>query len=200
MHTEDTRPLSKEEINALPLFSYKSKTIQVAGGEEFGPAIERLRRESVLGFDTETRPSFRKGTTHSPALIQLACSDVVYLFLLRRLSLGPELADILASADILKVGVAIQDDMRALIALYPFAPAGIIDLSALARMNGMHACGLRPMAAELLHLRISKGARCSNWENNPLTPRQVSYASTDAWISRELYLRMLARGFNLHRR
>jgi ribonuclease D len=197
MHVEATRHLTKEEINALPLFSYKGKIIQVAGEEELGPAVERLSRESVLGFDTETRPSFRKGAMRSPALIQLACSDVVYLFLLRRLLLGPELAGILASADILKVGVAIQDDMRGLTALYSFAPAGSIDLSALARKNGMHAYGLRPMAAELLHLRVSKGARCSNWENNPLTPQQISYASTDAWICRELYQRMLTRGFDL---
>jgi ribonuclease D len=197
MQAEDTPALSKEEINRLPLFSYSGNIVQVADRETFDLALERLRRESILGFDTETRPSFRKGSTHSPALIQLACGDAVYLFFLRQLQFGPELAGILADPGIIKAGVAIQDDMRCLAALYSFEVAGAIDLSILARKNGLRVYGLRPMAAELLRLRVSKSARCSNWEKQPLTPRQISYASTDAWISREIYLHMLARGFNL---
>jgi ribonuclease D len=197
MQAEYTPPLSKEDINALPLFSYKSKIIQVVSQQSLAQAIERLGREKILGFDTETRPSFRKGTTHSPALIQLACSDVVYLFLLRQVPLGPELANILANPGILKVGVAILDDLRCLTGLYAFEAAGAVDLSKLARQNGLQAYGLRSLAAGLLHLRISKGARCSNWENTPLTPQQIKYASTDAWISREIYMYMLTHGFNL---
>jgi ribonuclease D len=197
MQAEDIHPLSKQDINALPLFSYKSKIIQVVSPQALAQAMERLCREKILGFDTETRPSFRKGATHSPALIQLACSDVVYLFLLRRVPLGPELAYILANPGILKVGVAIQDDLRCLTSLYTFEAAGTVDLSKLARQNGLQAYGLRSLAAELLHLRISKSARCSNWENSPLTAQQINYASTDAWISREIYMYMLAHGFNL---
>jgi ribonuclease D len=197
MHAEEPHQISKEEINQLPLFSYNSKTIQVTSPAGLASALERLRQEHILGFDTETRPSFRKGSTHNPALIQMACSDVVYLFLLRQVPFGQELAEILNNPDILKVGVAIKDDMRFLAKLYPFKADGATDLSVLAHKNGMRVYGLRPMAAELLHVRISKSARCSNWENIPLTTQQISYAATDAWISREIYMHMLAKGFNL---
>ncbi|MDR2892525.1 MAG: 3'-5' exonuclease domain-containing protein 2 [Deltaproteobacteria bacterium] len=182
--------LSKEEINTLPIYRYDGKIVQVDDADKLRVAIERLRQEKVLGFDTETKPSFRKGTSHQPALIQLACSDVVFLFLLRKLPLGPELAAVLADPSLIKAGVAIRDDMNFLRALYHFEPGGAVDLGDLARKKGLQSYGLRPLAACLLRARISKNARCSNWNNSELTEQQINYAATDAWISREIYLSM----------
>ena len=189
--------LSKEEINELPIYRYGGEIVQVDDAAGLHAAIERLRREKVLGFDTETRPSFRKGTSHQPALIQLACGDAVFLFLLRKLPLGPDLAALLADPAIIKAGVAIRDDMNFLRALYPFTPGGTVDLSDLARKNGLKVYGLRPLAACLLQARISKSARCSNWNNSELTEQQISYAATDAWVSRAIYLRMRELNFNM---
>lgn len=186
--------LTKDEINQFPLVRYKGKIVQIGSGPELEEALHELRQEKILGFDTETKPSFRKGTSHNPALIQLAGSESVYLFQLRKFPLGPELAGLLSDPAVLKVGVAIRDDMRFLARLYPFEAAGATDLSDLARKNGLGVYGLRPLAARLLGVRISKSARCSNWNNAELTEQQVSYAATDAWISRQLYMRMLEMG------
>jgi len=102
------------------------------------------------------------------------------------------MAELLSSPEHLKVGVAIRDDLRAMQRFYPFNPVGVVDLAELARSKGVEAQGLRTLAASLLGFRISKGARCSNWENAVLTPQQIRYAATDAWIGRELYFRLLS--------
>jgi len=96
----------------------------------------------------------------------------------------------LSNGKILKVGVGILDDLRELGKLYPFEGAGAIDLGDLARSLKLPTQGLRSMAANLMGWRISKGSRCSNWSLSDLSPRQIAYAATDAWIGRELYLKM----------
>ena len=197
MLSETNHSLSKEEINQLPLGRYDGEVIQIGTPEGLAEALKDLRRERVLGFDTETKPSFKKGTTHKPALIQLAGSERVYLFLLRKFPLESDLAALLSDPAIIKAGVAIRDDMRFLTALHDFAPAGMADLGDLARKNNLGVYGLRPLAAQLLGMRISKSARCSNWNNDSLTAQQVSYAATDAWISRQIYLRMAELGFSM---
>ena len=198
MQAEIRQNLSKDEINEYPLYKYKGKIVLVQTEEEMEAPLARIRQEKILGFDTETKPSFRKGKAYTPAILQLACSDVVFLFLLRKLSLGSALSSVLADPAIIKTGVAVRDDMRFLGELYPFEPAAISDLSDIARRNGLKVYGLRGLAARLLNVRISKSARCSNWNNAELTSQQVSYAATDAWISRELYLRMREMGMALN--
>jgi ribonuclease D len=184
------RGLSCEEINALPMARYEGEVMLVRSEEELDDAVRALGREELLGFDTETRPSFRKGRVHLPSLVQLAASERIFLVQFARFPLGDALASLLADARICKVGVGIRDDVRELRKLYPFEAAGLVDLGDLARAHGLPTCGLRNMAANLLGLRISKGPRCSNWSLSELSLRQVSYAATDAWIGREIYLKM----------
>lgn len=154
-------------------------------------AVERLRRDAVLGFDTETKPCFRKGEFHLPSLIQLASGDAVCLFQIRALSFPNPLSDLLSDESVLKVGVGIGRDLAELREVFPFQPAGFLGLEEPARDLGFEAAGLRTLAAVLFGFRISKGAQTSNWERNPLTSKQIRYAATDAWVGRKIFLRLI---------
>ena len=188
------RKLERDEINALPMVRYEGEVRLVRSESELSDALDMLAREELLGFDTETRPSFRKGRVNQPSLIQLAASDRIFLIQLAFAPFGEGLAALLSDERTLKVGVGIWDDMRELGRLYPFAGAGVVDLGDLARSLKLPTQGLRNMAANLMGWRISKGSRCSNWSLPDLSPRQIAYAATDAWAGRELYLKMREAG------
>ena len=180
--------LSKEEINYLPLryFNGKIHIIQTANQAANGCKI--LIKEKILGFDTETRPAFNKGQSYLPSLLQLAGSKVVYLFQLSKCGLTDELISILTNINIIKSGVAIDQDLIELQKILHFDPKGFIDIGKIARSKGFPHHGLRGLTAYLLNFRISKSGSTSNWSANQLTKRQIKYAATDAWIGRELYL------------
>lgn len=207
----DGSRLSRDDINALPLFHYCGKTHLVHSPADMEYALSRLSRKGaasngklaantafkpVLGFDTETRPSFRKGTSHSPSLLQLALEDEVFLFHFKWLPFDQRLISLLEDPNIIKTGVAVHDDMAFLAKITPFTPASVVDLGEVARKNGVENRGLRGLSALFLGLRISKGEQCSNWGNSELSPRQIRYAATDAWISRALYFRMRESGLD----
>ena len=189
------RRLSSDEINAMPLYHYEGEIRLVRTPEELEAVMPLLEREPVLGFDTETRPSFRKGRVNAPSLVQFATEEAVVLVQLSWMPLDEGLAALLSDPLHVKTGVAIGDDMRELGKLRPFTPAGLADVGAFARAQRLHSQGLRTLAANLFGLRISKGPQCSNWSAKVLSRRQIQYAATDAWISRAIYLRMLALGF-----
>jgi ribonuclease D len=154
-------------------------------------AADRLNRESVLGFDTETRPAFKKGQKFNPSLLQLATGEEVFLVQLQGIGLPQPILEILGNDAITKAGVAPDFDLLSLQTIAPFAPAGFVDLARMARRRGLHNQGLRGLAALICGIRISKSARTTNWANPELTPQQIQYAATDAWFSREVYLRMM---------
>lgn len=184
--------LSKEEINTLPIWTYDGPVRVVRYAHELDAALETLEGESLLGFDTEARPSFKRGKSYSTSLIQLAGARQVVLVRLKNMPFSPVLTALLENATVTKAGVAIGDDMRGLQRLHSFVPAGHVDLSHMAKRLGLACFGLRSLAANLLRCRISKGSQCSNWENHELTASQIRYAATDAWIGRELYLHLQA--------
>lgn len=184
------RSLTKDEINALPLRAYPGEIRVVRDEEELGRAMRRLSRQTLLGFDTETRPVFVRGKSNPPSILQLASEDRVYVFQLSKLGFPRELRQLLSDPDVVKTGVAVTDDLKALKKLKPFDEAAFTDLGSLSRDLGLLTNGLRTLAANVLGFRISKGEQCSNWAVDHLTPAQVAYAATDAWVSRELYLRL----------
>jgi ribonuclease D len=188
------RKLRSEEINVLPMVRYEGEVRLVRSASELDAALDLLAREELLGFDTETRPSFRKGRINQPSLIQFAASDRIFLMQLAFVPFGEGLAALLSNDKILKVGVGIWDDLRELAKLHPFEGANAVDLGDLARSLKLPTQGLRNMTANLMGRRISKGPRCSNWSLSDLSPRQIAYAATDAWIGRELYLKMREAG------
>ena len=183
--------ISKDRINALPLKSYTGSISVIDSDAKMSVAVRALGSEKVLGFDTETRPAFNKGEFYSPSLIQLASSSEVYIFQLRHIKLYKPLAGILADKKVLKVGVAVNDDINKLNDLLHFEPSGFIELADLALRAGIKNAGLRSLAALLLGFRISKQMQCSRWDAPKLTSAQIAYAATDAWISRNIYLALL---------
>lgn len=188
------KPLSREDINALPLRCYDGPVHLIQSLSQWESIVPALREDGILGFDTETRPTFRKGLVNSPSLIQLATAQAVYLVQLGRLRFDENIASLLEDPEIIKVGVAIREDMQGLNKIFPFQPAGLIDLGQLARQYELPSRGLRTLAASLFGWRISKGSQCSNWSALHLSPKQVGYAATDAWIGRMIYLRLRELG------
>lgn len=186
--------LSRDEINSLPLRHYEGCIQIVRTLSEWHKVEEELKNETVLGFDTETRPAFKKGRINSPAVIQLAAARAVYLVQLAWLPFNAHMAAILGNCAIIKTGVGINDDMAALGKIFPFTPNGCVDLGIVAKNNNIPNQGLRTLAASLFGWRISKGSQCSNWSCRNLSRRQIEYAATDAWIGRLIYLKLQDMG------
>lgn len=182
--------LDKEGVLALPIRAYDGPVHFVDFDAAAADACAILRREPILGFDTESKPCFERGGSNPPSLVQLASSAGAWLFSLPRIEDKSPLAALFSDPAILKTGVALADDIRKLQEIFPFDPAGFTDLSGMARALGLKSAGLRNLAGNLLGFRISKAAKTSNWERWPLSPGQVRYAATDAWVSREVYLRL----------
>lgn len=186
--------ISKEAINQLPLTAYEGTITLIRDDEAALAACEKLARERVLGFDTETRPAFRKGESFKPALVQLAGEGEIFLFQIRMLSSLDPLIALFCREDILKVGVAIHDDIKGLQSIQPFEPAGFVEIAQYTTPLGIINTGLRALCGIFLGIRISKRAQVSNWARRTLQPAQISYAATDAWVSRELYQKLAALG------
>lgn len=184
--------VQREAVNQLPLGRYEGPVELIASNADLPAALKALRKEPLLGFDTESRPVFRRGDSSHPSLLQLAGADRVWLFQLARLNDLAPLFDLLSEAAILKVGVAIRDDIRKLNDLHPFKARGFVEISEYTQKAGIVNTGLRNLVALFLQFRISKGAQVTNWARRSLSRSQIAYAATDAWVSRELYLKLVA--------
>lgn len=186
--------ISKEEIANLPIRRYEGKVSLVTTLNDLQEARADIRDERVVGLDTETRPSFRKGENHLPCLVQAATARAVYLFQLSRLDVFPALVELLAKPDLAKAGVALAYDLRQLKLVFPFTVENVVDLGVVARRRGLGQTGVRNLAGMFLGFRIPKGNRTSNWAAPRLSPAQITYAATDAWACRELFLRFESLG------
>lgn len=189
--TADAQRISRDHINSLPIRVYEGAVVLVRDDAALRTIMPRLEAERCLGFDTESRPAFRKGEAYPISLLQLATADCVYLFQLQRLKRTGPLFNILSRNDILKVGVALHDDVRKLRELRDFKPAGFVEISDHTQRHGILNTGLRSLTGHFLQFRISKRAQVTNWARPTLTSAQIQYAATDAWVSRELYLALL---------
>jgi len=189
MHTHSLhrRAISKNEINDLPRKTYTGSIHVIDSDAKMHAAVQSLVSEKILGFDTETRPAFKKGESYPPSLIQLAAGDRVYIFQLRHIKSYDPIASILNDKKVLKAGIAVSDDIRKLNDLFFLGPSGFVELAELAREAGIKNAGLRGLAALLLGFRISKQTKCSRWDAPTLKSEQIVYAATDAWVCRELY-------------
>ncbi len=189
--------MCKDLLRTLPLIGFSGKIQLIADDSHLEAALEEIRPVSVVGFDTESKPTFRReDEIRPPALLQLATGARAWLFQLRSLTRHEELFSLLAEPSIKKVGVAPHDDIRGLNRISPFEAASFVDLSAIAAERGIITTGLRNLAGMFLGGRISKAAQVSNWEQNPLTKKQINYAATDAWISLRIYEELMRRKGN----
>lgn len=179
--------ISKEEVAELPLRQFEGEMVVVESPAGVHEAVRELRGYPVLGFDTETKPSFRKGDNHQVALLQLSTHQKAYLFRVKKTGIPPDLKQLLADPGVLKAGVAIRDDLKALQKIVPFRPGGFIELQDQAQSLGIRDFSLKKLSAILLGFRVSKSQQLSNWEADQLTAPQMAYASTDAWASLLIY-------------
>ncbi|MBN2777800.1 MAG: 3'-5' exonuclease domain-containing protein 2 [Bacteroidales bacterium] len=185
--------ISNEEVQNLPLFTYDRDFVIVDSIESYRQIIPELFLDRILGFDTETKPSFKKGVANqkSVALLQLSNASKTFLFRLNKFELQKEVIMLLSDPSFIKVGVSIRDDIKSLRKLHNFEPGGFIELQDLVKEYGLEVFSLKKIAAVTLGLRISKAQQLSNWEADELNEKQVKYAATDSWISREIYLKLL---------
>lgn len=179
--------VSRDELNSLPLNSFNGNIWVVEDLNGVNKVLPLIQKAECIGFDTETRPSFRKGPNNRIALLQLATDHDAFLFRINKIKLPGDLAGILSDPAIIKVGAAIKDDIKGLQKYNDFKPAGFVELQDYVSDFGIESNGLRKLSGIVLGFRISKRYQVSNWEANKLTEGQIKYAATDAWICYRIY-------------
>ena len=185
--------ITPEELEKLPLKAFEGQIVVVdTPGLEFYKATQYLKKQKIIGFDTETRPVFEPHHPHrGVALLQLSGPDKAFLFRVGKMGLRRRLRYILSDPGILKIGAASGDDVRCLQRLAPFEGKGFVDLQKIVWEWGIGDKSVKKMAGHILGIRISKTQQLSNWEADKLSPAQQLYAATDAWVCREMYLKLL---------
>lgn len=188
-----TETISAQEIEKLEYASFPGKIhIIDSVGAEFNRAIAYLRSQKIIGFDTETRPCFAQNQPrYGVALLQLSGPEKAFLFRVNKLGMHRRLCNILANSKIVKVGAAVHDDIRGLQKLNDFTPSAFVDLQKIVWEWGIRDKSVKKMAAIIMGCRISKTQQLSNWEAESLSESQAKYAATDAWICREMYLKLI---------
>lgn len=178
----------KAFISNLPRYAFEGKIYVIQSASEAERAVEVLRQSPILGIDTETRPTFKKGVSHKVALLQVANEQLCFLFRMNEIGFLPCMADLLADPKVLKVGLSLKDDFLMLKRRDAnFQPAGYIDLQNYVKQMGIEDMSLQKLYANVFHKRISKNAQLSNWEADILTDAQKIYAATDAYTCIQLY-------------
>ncbi len=182
--------ITKEALAALPPLSFGGQIVVIDRPEQIDAACDELLGESQIGFDTESRPAFRRGVVNRIALLQLSTATKCYLFRLNKIRLDKAILKILESNRITKVGLSVTGDIRELETLRRFRPRGFVDLQSLVPAHGIEELSLVKIAAITLGHRISKAQRLSNWEAVQLTEAQKIYAATDAWVCLSIHKAM----------
>ena len=185
--------ISRDALILLPIQSFRGPVDVIDTDEAVPAAIAELEKESLLGFDTETKPVFKPGISYPPALVQLAGEHRAYIFQLQKIKHLDGLLKLFTNPRIIKAGIALADDLKKLQEVRTFTAAGFSEVGDLARKLGITQTGLRSLAGLILGYRVSKREQRSNWARTQLTPSQITYAATDAWVSRELYIALSAR-------
>ncbi len=179
--------IAKEEINKLKVRQFEGRISVVENRKDFDKAMSEIGKYKLLGFDTETKPAFKKGVKHKVALIQISNSHEAWLFRSNRIGFPSELIELFENEDILKVGLGLNDDMRGLREMKGFKPAGFLDLQKYVEAFKIESKSLKKIVAIVLGYKISKSQQMSNWESPELTEMQQRYAATDAWVCLEVY-------------
>jgi ribonuclease D len=182
--------ISNEEVASLEAVRFDGQIVIIDTDEALERTCQELSAERVLGFDTETRPSFKAGVTNKVALLQLSTYERCYLIRLCRVKFSSKLQRILERSDILKIGADVAGDLRSLGKLRSFTPRGFVDLQSEVVKFGIEDKSLRKMSGIILGKRVSKAQRLSNWEAQTFTDQQKMYAATDAWVCLKIFDRL----------
>ncbi|MFB6320289.1 3'-5' exonuclease [Saccharicrinis sp. FJH54] len=184
--------ITKEELSSLPLCGFEGNVVVVDDNYQIKQALEHLQRHNIIGFDSETKPSFKKGVINDVSLIQLSTHNTCYLFRLNMTGLTDELRQLMEDEHITKIGLSLRDDIRGLRRLADIKPKGFIDLQEKVAEYGIDDRSLKKITGIVLNKRISKKQRLTNWESTTLTEAQQRYAATDAWICLEIYKELIS--------
>ena len=183
--------ISNEQTALLPAIEFRGEIRLVEQERDIADACKLLAQQPLIGFDTETRPSFRPGVTFRVSLLQLSTPTVCYLFRLNRIPLAKPILQLLESKEVLKIGADVAGDLRSLRQIRHFRDGGFVDLQSIAPEWGIEDKSLRKLSAIVLRQRVSKAQRLSNWEAATLTDKQKLYAATDAWVCTAIYDKLL---------
>lgn len=186
--------IATEQIEKLPLAEFHGEiTVVEREDQVFRNAIKTLREAKVIGFDTETKPCFvARAPKNHIALLQLSTGENAYIFRLQQLGMPQELVSILTDPSIIKVGAAVRDDIHGLNWYSRFEAGGFADLQTIAEKFGIDEKSVRKMSAIILGIRVSKSQQLSNWESSKLSDAQLKYAAIDAWVCREMYIKLMS--------
>lgn len=187
--------IPKEKIQHLPLTRFDGEIVVVDDTKQLPEVISHCRKQTCMGFDTEKKPTFQRGQYHPTALVQLSTLDTAYLIRVNKIGFPPSLVSLMADPNLIKVGISIMDDIKALQKIKDFHPAGFLELNDVAGEVGVEDRGVKKLAGIFLEARISKNQQTSNWENEALTPSQQLYAATDAWVCMEIYDCLQRKGY-----
>lgn len=179
--------ITDKELIKLPLKWFRGDIYVIDRMKDVDDVAEFLSMQQVIGFDTETRPSFKKGVVNKVALLQLSTLNEAFLIRINKIGLPKSLQKVLAAPGIIKPGVAIRDDLKGLQEYADFAPHGFVELQDYAKDLGIHDFSLKKMTAIVMGFRISKSQQLSNWEADVLSDAQKKYAATDAWAALQIY-------------
>lgn len=182
------------EPPVFKFLSFPGKIHLISSDDELRSVLSILSSTTEFGFDTETRPAFKKGQVYQVALLQLATETDAYVVRLHHINQFDIFKRIFENPNVLKVGLAIRDDIKQLQKRFQFTPENFIELQTVAKEKKLENMGLKGMTEEVLHATITKGPKTTNWEAHELTDRQVLYAATDAWIGLKLYHKLQALG------
>jgi len=184
--------ITSEEIQKLPIIKYSGKIVLVDKISIFNNIKKLLLLEKIWGFDTESKPVFisSDAKTRKPALLQLSSETTTYLFRLNKINIPDEIIEIFQNPDILKIGLAIKEDIRNLQKIKKFTPNGFIDLQSMVKKYGISELGLKKLTAITLSHNISKKQQLSNWESDELSQEQIIYAATDSWVTQKIYFKL----------
>ena len=183
--------ISNEQTALLPAVEFRGEIRIVEHERDIAAACKTLAEQSVIGFDTETRPSFPPGVTFRVSLLQLSTPTVCYLFRLNKIPLAKPILQLLEDRRVLKIGADVAGDLRSLRQIRHFRDGGFVDLQGIAPEWGIGEKSLRKLSAIVLGRRVSKAQRLSNWEAATLTDKQQLYAATDAWVCTRIYEQLL---------
>lgn len=178
------------EQSTFNFISFPGKIHLITNDRELRLVADQMSAVSAFGFDTETRPAFKKGEVYQVALLQLATETDAFLIRMHQVKNFEIFKTIFENPEVVKVGVAIRDDLKQLQKRFSFVPQNFIELQDIAKSKGLENFGLKGMTEEVLQATITKGPKTTNWESHELTDRQLLYAATDAWIGIKLYQKL----------
>jgi len=182
--------ITVEELAGCELSWFKGEIVVVDNLKTYNEVLPKLLGSDLLGFDTETKPNFKKGRKNSVSLIQLSTGNLAFLFRINKIGFPEELIRLLSNPYVIKAGVAVHDDIRFLKGVKKFSPDGFVDLQNFVRDYGIQSSGLKKLAAIVLGFRISKRQQVTDWEAKQLTEAQQVYAATDAWVCHQIYKKL----------